>query len=49
MCPEKKQRIMITDNTWHWQEEGTAWRGVGIYHLTLAIASREPLLHKKTD
>ncbi len=35
---------MITDNTWHWQEEGTAWRGVGIYHLTLAIASREPLL-----
>ncbi len=25
---------------WQWQEEGTAWKGVGIYHITLTIPSR---------
>ena len=29
---------------WHWQEVGTAWKGVGIYHVTLTIPSRQPLL-----
>ena len=29
---------------WHWQEAGTAWKGVGIYHVTLTISSRQPLL-----
>ena len=29
---------------WHWQEPGTAWKGIGIYHVTLTIPSREPLL-----
>ena len=29
---------------WHWQEQGTAWKGVGIYHVTLTVTSREPLL-----
>lgn len=29
---------------WHWQERGTAWKGVGIYHVTLTVTSREPLL-----
>ena len=29
---------------WHWQELGTAWRGVGVYHITLTVPSREPLL-----
>lgn len=29
---------------WKWQEEGTPWKGVGIYHVTLTIPSREPLL-----
>ena len=28
---------------WQWQESGTAWRGVGIYHVTLTVPSREPL------
>lgn len=28
---------------WHWQEPGTAWRGVGVYHVTLTVPSREPL------
>ena len=31
---------------WHWQERGTAWKGVGIYHVTLTVPSREPLLGK---
>ena len=29
---------------WQWQEEGTSWKGVGIYHVTLTVTSREPLL-----
>lgn len=29
---------------WQWQEAGTSWKGIGIYHLTLTIPSREPLL-----
>ncbi|MBR6118199.1 MAG: transposase [Paludibacteraceae bacterium] len=29
---------------WHWQEPGEAWKGAGIYHVTLTIPSREPLL-----
>lgn len=32
------------DNNWQWQEPGAAWKGVGIYHLTLTVPSREPLL-----
>jgi len=36
---------MANDN-WHWQESGTAWKGVGIYHVTLTVPSREPLLGK---
>ncbi len=32
------------ENTWHWQETGTAWKGIGIYHITLTIPTREPLL-----
>lgn len=31
---------------WHWQEPGTAWKGIGIYHVTLTVPSREPLLGK---
>ena len=29
---------------WQWQEEGTSWKGIGIYHVTLTVTSREPLL-----
>ena len=36
----------IKQGQWQWQEEGTSWKGVGIYHLTLTIPSREPLLGK---
>ena len=31
---------------WHWQEPGSAWKGIGIYHVTLVVPSREPLLGK---
>ncbi len=34
----------MTSDKWHWQEPETAWKGVGIYHVTLTIPSREPLL-----
>lgn len=29
---------------WKWQEPGSAWKGAGLYHITLTIPSREPLL-----
>jgi len=35
---------MAEHEKWHWQEPGTAWKGAGLYHITLTIPSREPLL-----
>ena len=35
---------MSEHEQWHWQEPGEAWKGIGIYHVTLTIPSREPLL-----
>ncbi len=35
---------MAVQGKWQWQEPGTAWKGVGIYHITLTVPSREPLL-----
>ena len=35
---------MDQNEQWHWQERGEAWKGVGIYHVTLTIPSREPML-----
>ena len=35
---------MVGQEKWEWQEPGTAWRGVGVYHVTLTVPSREPLL-----
>ena len=35
---------MTEQDQWHWQEPGTAWRGIGVYHITLTVPSREPLL-----
>ena len=35
---------MAEHEKWKWQEPGTAWKGVGLYHITLTIPSREPLL-----
>lgn len=41
-----EEKIKQGQGQWQWQEEGTSWKGVGIYHLTLTIPSREPLLGK---
>ena len=32
------------EEQWKWQEPETAWKGVGIYHVTLVVSSRKPLL-----
>ena len=29
---------------WKWQESGTTWKGIGLYHITLTILDRKPLL-----
>ena len=44
----RQEEIKMKDESkqWHWQESGTAWKGVGIYHVTLTVPSREPLLGK---
>ena len=34
----------MADEQWFWQEKGTAWYGIGIYHVTLIVPSRKPLL-----
>lgn len=33
----------MSEDKWHWQT-GKAWYGIGIYHVTLTVPSREPLL-----
>ena len=34
----------MANDKWHWQDPGKAWKGIGIYHVTLTVPSREPLL-----
>ena len=44
LCQQKERRLyMVELGQWRWQEPGTAWRGVGVYHVTLTVPSREPL------
>lgn len=33
----------MKNEKWHWQEPG-AWRGIGIYHITMVVSNREALL-----
>ena len=35
---------MAGQEKWKWQEPGTTWKGVGLYHITLTITDRSPLL-----
>jgi REP element-mobilizing transposase RayT len=35
---------MAEREKWKWQEPGTTWKGVGLYHITLTIPDRQPLL-----
>ena len=35
---------MVEQEKWKWQEPGTTWKGAGLYHVTLTIPDRRPLL-----
>ncbi len=35
---------MAEHEKWQWQEPGTAWKGAALYHITLTITDRQPLL-----
>ena len=35
---------MAEQEKWKWQEPGTTWKGVGLYHITLTIPDRRPQL-----
>jgi REP element-mobilizing transposase RayT len=35
---------MAEQEKWKWQEPGTTWKGIGLYHITLTITDRQPLL-----
>ena len=36
--------VPIKIQIWKWQEPGTTWKGIGLYHITLTIPDRLPLL-----
>ncbi len=38
------RRKMAEHETWQWQEPGTTWKGAGLYHITMTIPDRQPLL-----
>ena len=35
---------MAEQEKWRWQEPGTTWKEVGLYHVTMTIPDRRPLL-----
>ena len=35
---------MAEHEKWQWQEPGTTWKGAALYHITLTITDRQPLL-----
>ena len=35
---------MVEQEKWKWQEPGTTWKDAGLYHVTLTIPDRRPLL-----
>lgn len=37
-------KTMAEQEKWKWQEPGTTWKGIGLYHVTLTITDRQPLL-----
>ena len=41
---EKKKTMTQDHDIWQWQEPGKAWKGSGLYHITLKIPTCEPLL-----
>ena len=41
---ENQHRESEIDPQWKWQEPGSAWKGVGIYHVTLTVTTHQPML-----
>ena len=39
-----KNNLSSMQEKWKWQESGTTWKGIGLYHITLTIPDRKPLL-----
>ena len=37
-------KTMAEQEKWKWQEPGTSWKGIGLYHITLTITDRQALL-----
>lgn len=35
---------MAEQEHWQWQEPGGAWKGAGLYHVTLTVTDRQPVL-----
>ena len=35
---------MAERERWQWQEPGGAWKGAGLYHVTLTVTDRQPML-----
>ena len=35
---------MAEQEQWQWQEPGRAWKGAGLYHATLTVTDRQPVL-----
>lgn len=35
---------MTENEHWQWQEPGTTWKGAALYHITLTVTDRQPLL-----
>ena len=40
----KEEKHRAEHEKWQWQEPGTAWKGAALYHITLTITDRQPLL-----
>lgn len=43
MKVETESRYYMDNENWKWQT-GKAWYGIGIYHVTLTVPTREPIL-----
>ena len=39
---------MAEQEHWQWQEPGGAWKGAGLYHVTLTVTDRQPVLGRLT-
>ena len=48
MAEKESKAHTMEKETWKWQEPGHAWRGAGLYHITLVVADRLPLLGSLT-